>query len=98
MKMAVATKKVKTVKVMKEVLDIQTESVTLTLSPEEAKVLMLVCANIGGCPRTSFRKYTDDILFTLRNANVPEITCENDNMFIQPISLFFKSNYERFMK
>lgn len=96
--MAVATKKVKTVKVMKEVLDIQTESVTLTLTPKEAQVLMLVCANVGGCSHDSFRKYTDNILYALREAAVPEIVNNGQGIFEQPLYFYFVSDREHLLK
>lgn len=46
------------------------ETITLTLSGEEAKVLMDVCENVGGCATSSPRGHTDAILNALYEVGI----------------------------
>ena len=44
------------------------ETVNLTLSETEAKVLLTVFGSVTGDPKTTIRKYTDSIYDALRNS------------------------------
>lgn len=47
-----------------------TESVTLTLTPEEAYTLVAVLESIGGDPDTSPRRYSNSVCAALRAAGI----------------------------
>ena len=64
--MATASRNYETVTVARQV----PSGVTLELTKTEAIVLLDVMFNIGGCPYSSPRKFTDNILAALKSANI----------------------------
>ena len=56
----------KTIKISREITTtIEEPGVTLTLTVEEAKTLADILSHVGGCPRTSRRKYSQAISMAL---------------------------------
>ncbi len=60
-------------------------TVTLTLNPLEAGVLVKVLANVGGDPSRSFRKYTESIYLALGAADIEAVKADTKgSIYFEP--------------
>lgn len=88
--MAKATKETKNIEVVKV---LKQDFVTIELSMEEALALRIALGKIGGCPKTSIRKYLESVYNSLeqlfRNVSYKKY---NDSTEIGNSTIYFKDN------
>jgi hypothetical protein len=71
-----------------EIVEVAPETITLTLSMEEASALKAVCQRVGGDPYATPRKHFDSILDELRSVGVKEEAYQVDD---KHRSIYFNS-------
>lgn len=75
---------------------VKVNSVTLTLSENELKLLLTVLNRVGGCPKTSVRKHADSIISAIEeNGEADGVRLNHydvDENVGRPGSIYFPNN------